>query len=331
MFNEDTETVEAVDTGDSTEAVAPVETTDTASVEVAAEPAETVEPVEVADTTATAETSVDAADTVIDWNGEIDSLKKDEWFLALDDKLQGAVLEGLNTKYSNWQRGYTDKFQEMGLRRKALDAKEADVRDQEQRVQKWLHGDIDPLEEKQKEIDELKAMHRSAIDTLKGEFADATEKASNSSKSELQQIIQERETLRQQIESFETKAKEAEEAEIAHAVQEFETWIKDTSPSVHENDAAFKLLCELCTANVDPREAMDMVNYKFKFGDYAPKEEVEVAPEPEPIPEAIDMMSMGTNASGTQAAEARDFASIMKNLRNQAQADYEARLQSSDK
>lgn len=172
-------------------------------------------------------------------------------------------------------------------------------------------------------------MHRSAIDTLKSEFADATEKASNSSQSELQQIVQERENLRQQIEQFEAQAKAAEEAEIAQAVQEFDTWVKDSSPDIHTNDDAFKLLCELCAAHVDPKEALDMVNFKFKFGEHAPQAEPE--PEPEPVPEAIDMMNMGTSASGTQAAEARDFASIMKNLRNQAQADYEAELKAVDK
>lgn len=328
MFNEDNETVEAVDTGESTEAVADVEVADAAPVEAAetVEAAEAVEPVEVAEETIEATNDVE---TVIDWNGEIDSLKKDEWFLALDAKLQNAVLEGLNTKYSNWQRGYTDKFQEISARRKALDAKEQDVRQQEQRVQKWLHGDIDPLEEKQKEIDELKAMHRAAIDTLKSEFADATEKASNSSQSELQQIVQERESLRQQIEQFEAQAKEAEEAEIAQAVQEFDAWVKDSSPDIHTNDDAFKLLCELCAAHVDPKEALDMVNFKFKFGEHAPQAEPE--PEPEPVPESIDMMNMGTSASGTQAAESRDFASIMKNLRSQAQADYEAEMKALDK
>jgi len=52
----------------------------------------------------------------------------------------------------------------------------------------------------------------------------------------------------------------------------------------------------------------------------------EPEPEPEPVPEAIGMMNMGTSASGTQEAESRDFASIMKNLRSQAQADFEAEM-----
>jgi hypothetical protein len=323
MMNEDNETVAAADTGES------VDVSDAAPVETAAEPVEAAEPVDTAESVEAVEAAPEAeseVESVVDWNGEVDSLRSSDWFTALDDKLQSALMEGLNTKYSNWQRGYTDKFQEMSTRRKALDAKEQDVRQQEQRVQKWLHGDIDPLEEKQKEIDELKAMHRSAIDTLRSEFADATEKAQNSSKSELQQIIEERETLRQQIETWESRAKEAEEAEIENAVAEFDTWVKETSPQVHENDDAFKLLCDLCTASVDPAEAMDMVNHKFKMGQYAPQAEAEPEPEPEPVPEAIGMMNMGTSASGTEEAEARDFASIMKNLRSQAQADFEAEM-----
>lgn len=333
MFNEDNEAVEA--TGgeavvDVAVDAAPVEVAE--SVDTSTEAIEaTAEPVEVTETVEASSTEDAEVESVIDWNGEIDALKSANWFENLEPKLQNALLEGLDNKYKNWQRGYTDKFQEMGVRRKALDAKEADIRQQEQRVQQWLHGDIDPLQEKQKEIDELKTMHRAAIDTLKGEFADATEKAQNSSKAELQESIQERESLRQRIEQFESQAKAAEEAEVNQAIEEFDTWVKTSSPEVHSNDDAFKLLCELCAARVEPAEALDMVNFKFKLGEYAPKEEVAPEPEPEVVPQSIDMMNMGTNASGTKTAESRDFTSIMRNLRNQAQAEHEAVLRSTDK
>jgi hypothetical protein len=333
MFNEDNEAVEATG-GEAVADVAvdsaPVEST--ASFDAGTESIEaTAEPVEVTETVEASSTEDAEVESVIDWNGEIDALKSANWFEALDAKLQNTLLDGLNNKYKNWQRGYTDKFQEMGVRRKSLDAKEADIRQQEQRVQQWLHGDIDPLQEKQKEIDELKTMHRSAIATLKNEFNEATEKAQNSSQSELQESIQEREALRQQIGQFEAQAKAAEEAEVNQAIDEFDTWVKTSSPEVHSNDDAFKLLCELCAARVEPSEALDMVNFKFKLGEYAPKPEVAPEPEPEVVPQSIDMMNMGTNASGTKTAEARDFTSIMRNLRNQAQAEHEAVLRSTDK
>ena len=291
------ESTEAVETGESSAEAAPVE--DSAPVE-AAESVE-AEPVE-------------EAESVIDWNGEVTDLKQAEWYSQMDPELRDSMLRGIENKYRNWQRGYTDKFQEMSGQRKALDRREHDIREQERRVQKWLHGDIDPLEAKQREIDDMKLSHNSAVSALQREYAENMEKAKTATDSEYRKLLEERNELSGKFEQIETERAAAHEAHVENLTNEFEQWITNTAPDVIANDEAFYALCANCTAGFPREKSLAMVRAIFPAP--APP------PEPEEVPEGMKLMNMGTGlASGTEVGESRQYHDIMEQMRRSAQAD----------
>jgi hypothetical protein len=311
MYNSHEDSEAAETTNDTEVAPADVEVSDSVASEEPVEAAESVEAVE-------SEPAEMAAPDVFEWNGEVNSLKDSDWFNGLEDNLKESLLNGFQTKYNHWQRGYTDKFSEMSQARKKLDMREKDVRTQETRVQKWLNGDVDPLKEKQKEIDELKLMHQTAIETLKQEYADTTEKASTATQSELQEVIKEREELRQRFQAIEEANAAAEKVELDQAVEEFETWVKKSAPEIYANETAFDALCALCIAEIDPHKALNMV--KAEYG-APPAPEPEPEPEAEEVPDSMNMMNMGTSTGGTEAGEYRTLEDIMDQMRRSAQLD----------
>jgi len=294
------ESTETVETGESSAEAAPVE--DSA-------------PVEAAESVETAEAEpVEEAESVIDWNGEVNDLKQAEWYGKMDPELRDSMLRGIENKYRNWQRGYTDKFQEMSGHRKKLDRREHDIREQERRVQKWLHGDIDPLEAKQREIDDMKLAHDSAVSALQREYADNVEKAKTATDSEYRKLLEERNELAGKFEQIETEKVAAAEAQLEAATDEFESWIKETAPDVMDNDQAFYALCANCTAGFSREQSLMMVRAIHPAP--APP------PEPEEVPEGMKLMNMGTGlASGTEVGESRQYHDIMEQMRRSAQAD----------
>tara|TARA_R110002020_G_scaffold319504_1_gene535390 strand:- start:711 stop:1682 length:972 start_codon:yes stop_codon:yes gene_type:complete len=303
------ETTEAVstDTGSVDESPA---------VETAAEPTE--EPIE------------DAPD-VVDWNGELESVQESDWFNNLSENVRTGILRGLETKYQNWQRGYTDKFQDLARQRKSIDRKLEEVRTQEQRVQKWLHGDIDPLVEKQREIDELKIAHKSAVDTLRTQYEDAQEKMKTSRGSEFDDAVKARDEALARAQQYETTLKEQEEFQTEQVVDQFEHWLRTEAPDVYENDEAFYSLCVLCTGGVTPEDAVQMVRGKYGAPqtEVAPAPTPEPAPEPDPVPEGMKLMNMGPDtASATETGETRSFDDIMDQMRRSAAREQEILINS---
>ena len=274
-----------------------------------------------------AESTEFEAPAVIEWNGELESVKDADWFKALDTNLQSGIAQGLEAKYQNWQRGYTDKFQDIARQRKSIDAKLVEVRDQEQRVQKWLHGDIDPLIEKQREIDNLKIAHGAAMGTLREQFEDATEKMKTSRGSDYETAVKERDEAVAKAQKYETAATARDEAETEHVVDQFEQWLKSEAPDVYDNDEAFYSLCVLCTGGVTPEDAVQMVRGKYGTPQTevapAPENTVAPAPTPEPQPESLPdgmkLMNMGPDsASATATGETRSFDDIMEQMRRSA-------------
>ena len=276
-----------------------------------------------------AESTEFEAPAVIEWNGELESVKDADWFKALDTNLQSGIAQGLEAKYQNWQRGYTDKFQDIARQRKSIDAKLVEVRDQEQRVQKWLHGDIDPLVEKQREIDNLKIAHSAAMGTLREQFEDATEKMKTSRGSDYETAVKERDEAVAKAQKYETAATARDEAETEHVVDQFEQWLKSEAPDVYDNDEAFYSLCVLCTGGVTPEDAVQMVRGKYGTPqtEVAPAPENTVAPaptaapepQPESLPDGMKLMNMGPDsASATATGETRSFDDIMEQMRRSA-------------
>ena len=209
----------------------------------------------------------------------------------------------------------------MAKMRRELDRREKGVRDSEIRVQKWMHGDIDPLADKQREIDELKTAHRSAMETLRGEFEELTRRAEDASKGEVQELIREREALRQR-EAERIQADEAKEkAEIEAAVAEFDGWLDETAPDIKNNPDAHKALVALIVEEVDPHEAVGAVRKIWPLPEPEPEPQPEPEPEPEPVPEGMDMMNMGTGSSGTETGDYRKVEDILDQMRRSAQLD----------
>lgn len=260
---------------------------------------------------------VEDAPSVFDWNGELDALTKSDWFSKVgDDGLRNTLVRGFESKYKNFERGFTKAFQDTAARRKDLERREAALRENELRVQRWLSGNADPMAEKQAEIDRLKAAHDAALQTLRDEYEQSVLKAQEEWTGKYGTAERERDELKMRLEQFEYEARAAEERQVEEAVDEVEGWLKSEAADVYENDDAFYAFCVLVTGGLDPEDAVTMT--RAKFGPPPP-------PEPEPVPEAMKMMNLGPQrGSGTVQSENRSYKDIMDQMRRAAQADESA-------
>ena len=319
MLNEDNE---AVDEAVATETDAAQES----SVEAVAD---TPEPVEAADVTPVeAEEEIDVPD-VLDWNGEMEALREADWVQKLEPEMRRAVLEGIEGKYQNWQRGYTNKYQDLAKQRRSAEDLMKEVREQEVKVQRWLHGDIDPMVAKQKEVDELKIAHRSALQTLRREAEEAHEKAQNSHGSALETAAKERDNALRQYQEVNQQLEKFQESQTELQVDSLEKWLTAEASDVYDNDDAFDKFCELARANFTPEEAVKMTRALYPPPAPEPTPEPEVVPEPEPVPEGIKLMNMGPDtASGTEGGDPRSFEEMMESLRKTAMVENELILRS---
>ena len=272
------------------------------------------------DTDVGGDTSIDTSDTsdsVFDWNGEVESLRDAEWFGSIDEGRRDGVLKGIETKYQNWQRGYTKAFQENADRRKTLEERSEAVRAQEMRVQKWLHGDVDPLLEKQKEIDTLTEAHTAALEVLKKEHGEAVEALKGSSGTELEDAQKQLTEANTRISQFIEKEQAAVQADLDQRTDEFEGWLQKEAPDIIANDEAFYLLCVLCAGGtVTKEQAVNMVHAQFPAPVPEPVAAAptpEPVPVPEPVPEAMSLMNMGTGqGSGTASGDGRSFDDMLR-------------------
>lgn len=260
---------------------------------------------------------VEDAPSVFDWNGELDALSKADWFSKIgDESLRNTLVRGFESKYKNFERGFTKAFQDTATRRKELERREAAIKENELKVMRWLNGSGDPMAEKQGEIDRLKAAHDAALQTLRDEYAQSVQKAAEEWTGKYGTAERERDELRQRLEQFEYEAKAAEEQQVNQAVDEVEEWLKSEASDVYENDDAFYAFCVLVTGGLDPEDAITMTRAKF-----GPPP----APTPEPVPEAMQMMNLGPGRSvGTTQSESRSYKDIMDSMRRAAQADESA-------
>jgi hypothetical protein len=276
---------------------------------------ENTQQAEQVDTTeaAAVEEPVEAPPSVFDWNGELDGLTKADWFSKIDEPTRNTLVRGFESKYRNFERGFTKAFQDTASRRKDLERREAKLRDDELRIQRWMTGDADPMAEKQRELDQLKAVHDAALQTLRDEYEQSVRKAADEWTGKYGNAERERDELRDRLQQFEYEAQQAELQQVEAAVTEVEDWLKSEADDVYSNDDAFYAFCVLCTGGVDPEDAVTMVRAKF-----GPPP----APEPEPVPEAMNLMNMGPNRAGaTVQTENRSYKDIMDSMRRMAQSD----------
>ena len=312
MFNEDNDAVEAVETTE-------VEAAPENDVEVSAEPVEAVEatPVEV-------EEEIEAP-PVFDWNGEVESLREADWVQKLEPDLRKAVMEGIEGKYQNWHRGYTSKFQDLAKQRRDAEERIKEVQEQEVKIQRWLHGDIDPMIAKQREIDELKVAHRAALNTLRKEAEAAHEKVVNSHGAAMETAAKERDDALRRYQEVNGQLEQFQDSQVELQVDTLEKWLTSEASDVYNNDAAFDRFCELARADISPEDAVKMV--RALYPPPAPEPEPEPDPEPEPVPEGIKLMNMGPDtASGTEGGDPRSFEEMMESLRKVAMTEQELLL-----
>jgi|TARA_R110002020_G_scaffold4088_5_gene17991 hypothetical protein len=311
MFNEDNEAVETVEAEPQAES----------AVEVSAEPVEAVEatPVEV-------EEEVEAP-PVFEWNGEIEDLNSKEWVQQLDPAMKNAIINGIEGKYQNYQRGYTSKYQELAKQRRVADELMKEVRENELKVQRWMHGDVDPMVAKQREIDELKVAHRSALSTLRQEAEKAHEKAMSSHGAELEAAATARDQALRQYQEVNAQLEQFHDNQVEVQVDQLENWLTSTAKDVYDNDAAFDRFCELAKANITPEDAVKMVRALYPPPAPEPVVEPEPEPEPEPVPEGMKLMNMGPDtASGTEGGDPRSFEEMMDALRKNAMIEQQLLL-----
>jgi len=320
MFYEDdevvaetTEVAEATDTAvGSTGSTQPVEASDTS------------------DAVASDETAADAleeAPAIFDWNGEVESLREADWIKGLDVSVRDSLLRGIQTKYRNLERGYTKAYQENARSRKSLEERANEIKATEIRVQKWLHGDIDPMEEKQKELELLKQQHTTALDTLHKEHEKALMKSQSTHAEELEKLIEAREASQARLTQYEAEQAQREQAALDAEVNDFENWLKQEAPHVYEDQDALYALCVSVSSGINKEKALRMVLAAHP----SPEPETPPPAEPEAVPEAVEMMNMGASAAAnTEPTSDLSFDERMDLLRRQAMADEVAMLNSTN-
>jgi hypothetical protein len=276
---------------------------------------ETVEaPVESGGGASEAGAEVDSdAGSGFDWNGEVDSLQQADWFNQLDEPVRNGLLGGIQNKYNNWEKGYTSKFQELAATKTQFRDKETQLREHEKRVQRWMYGDENPLEEARSEMERMKVQHEAAVGALRSEYEKALNDIRTAGSGELQEAIKARDEAVSKIQAFEQERHQAEEQQIEAQVDELETWLQSNAADVVANDDAFYTWCVLCTGGSSPEDALQMV--RAKYG--APKP----TPSPEAPPKGVELMNMDGGRTGTQAGKAKSFDEIMDEMRRAAQSN----------
>ena len=311
MFDEDNEVADEAASTESVEAVEPEQ-------EATVEATETVEAAESVESDETAADALEEAPEVFDWNGELDALKEASWFNGLEDAVRETALRGMTTKYRNLERGYTKAFQETALQRRSLEEREKEIRETELRVQRWLHGDVDPMAEKQKELELINTKHAAALDALRKEHEQAILKQQTSHTTKLDELIAARESAEELARNFEQVEAQREQAALDAEVDNFENWIQNEAPHVYENQEALYALCVQVASGIDKEAALRMV-----LGGYPAPEPAEPPPaEPEKVPEAVEMMNMGASpAANTTEQVDLSFDERMDILRRQYMAE----------
>tara|TARA_R110002110_G_scaffold130042_3_gene310307 strand:- start:3065 stop:4006 length:942 start_codon:yes stop_codon:yes gene_type:complete len=308
MWDEDNEAVEGEQT----------EVSEAPEAPEAPEPVEdSSEPVE----TQSVEDTSEPAPEVFDWNGELEGLRQEQWFNELNETMQGSMLRGFENKYQNWARGYQKKFDELSKQRREADKTLEAAREQELKVMKWLHGDVDPMREKQREIDNLKVAHKSALETLRERAEMEHEKIKTSFGSELEgavkardQAIQQHVELQGQIEAYENSVTEQE-------VDNIEEYMVEHASDIYENDEAFDDFILAWKAGADIDKAVKMVRALYPQ-EVAPEPEPE--PEPEPVPEGMKLMNMKPDtAAATEGGNPQSFEDMMMSLKKEGQREAE--------
>ena len=226
---------------------------------------------------------------------------------------------GFETKYQNWARGYQKKFDELSKQRREADKVLEAARAQERKVMQWLHGDVDPLIEKQKEIDNLKVAHKAALETLRERAEMEHEKVKKSFGADLEEAINARDQAIQQHNQLQKQIEEFEESITEQEVDNIEQYLLESASDIYENDEAFEDFLMAWKAGAEIDKAIKMVRALYPQ-QTAPEPEPE--PEPEPVPEGMKLMNMKPDtAAATEGGNPKTFEEMMRALKQEGQRE----------
>jgi hypothetical protein len=120
-----------------------------------------------------------SASTSGEWNGELESLAKSDWWSKVPNDLRSTIENGLKSKYSNWQRGYQSKFDEMKKGQQTWEQERASLREEMNKVkenrdwfEKLLSSDDSATEMQSKLAEMQKALDESTagVNDWKGRY-----------------------------------------------------------------------------------------------------------------------------------------------------------------
>ncbi len=295
------------------------------AAEVAAEPAAEAPaetPVEAAPVESSEGVS-SAAPEVFDWNGELESLRQEQWFNELDENMRSSMTKGFETKYQNWARGYQKKFDELSTQRREADRVLEAARTQERKVMQWLHGDVDPMVEKQKEVDNLKVAHRAALETLRERAEIEHEKVKKAFGADLETAAAARDQAIQQHVQLQKELDTYEEAATEQQVDSIEKYLMANGSDIYENDEAFEAFLGAWKGGFEIDQAIKMVRALMPPPpEPEPEPEPEPVPEPDPIPEGMKLMNMKPDAAAaTEGGSPQSFEEMMMSLKKEGQRE----------
>jgi hypothetical protein len=210
---------------------------------------------DVADTGADVADVADAGDAGDPWNGELDSLQSEEWFSSLADEHRSRLQTGLQSKYQNWERGYSQKFSSLAQQRKDAERQVAEARAIRARALKWQYGEEDPVSELEQQIGQLKTEHKTAVDTLRNEYESQYEKMMAGSDEERSEARQQLEAVRGELQALRDAQEAQKDAAEAAAADRLDQDIKTEAPDIHSSDDAFRMLMHLLLSGADRQTA----------------------------------------------------------------------------
>ena len=144
------------------------------------------------------EAAPSAAGTPSEWNGELESLAKSDWWSKVPSDLRSTIENGLKSKYGNWQRGYQSKFDEFKKGQSTWEQEREQMRAEMEKVkqnrdwfEKLLSADDSTTEMQSKlaEMEKALSEREAGINDWKGRYeALETEIANREAETELEKL-----------------------------------------------------------------------------------------------------------------------------------------------
>tara|TARA_R100000908_G_C3731174_1_gene130500 strand:- start:9 stop:965 length:957 start_codon:yes stop_codon:yes gene_type:complete len=313
MWEEDNEAVE----GGQAEVVEESTTEEPAEAPVESEASVEASP-DVGETT-------ESAPEVFDWNGELESLRMEQWYNKLDEPLRKAIDGGFENKYNNWARGYQKKFDDLAKHKRQADKVLEQAREEQKRAVQWLHGDADPLVEMQSEIDNLKVAHTAALHALREQAESEHEKAKTSFGSDVEAAQKARDEAIQKHIEVQTQLDEFNKELTEREVDELEAVLVKDANDVYEHDDAFDEFLNQWKSGKSVDLSVKIARAVYDLSNTPEPEPVpEPEPEPEAVPEGMRLMNMKPDtAAATEGGEPRTFEELMFARKMEAQREAE--------